>query len=99
MDVAPPLQAGETRRDGLPQLPRSQATSGTPGTLRLEPPCVGASNLLCWVAATVAVLVAVLAGDKAGRGPTLARQPPIYNRLGVGRGGGEGPSWGQSHLL
>lgn len=60
---------------------------------------MGVSNLPCWVAATVAVLLAVLAGDKAGRGPTLARQPPIYNRLGVGRGGGEGPGWGQSHLL
>ena len=36
-------------------------------------------------AVTVAVLVAVLAGDKAGCGPRLAKQPPVYNRLGMGR--------------
>ena len=59
-DVGPPLQAGETPRGGLPQLPRPRATSGAP--------CVGASNLPCWVAATLAVLVVVIAGDKAGRG-------------------------------
>lgn len=43
------------------------------------------------------MLVVVSAGDKAGYGPMLARQPPIY-KTGRGARQQRGPGWGWPHL-
>ena len=85
-DTAPPPQARETLVMARPDARYLKAAPSL---------CVGIHPLV--LAAATAVTVAVLAGDKVGCGPRLAKQPPVYNRLGVGRGSGAEPAR-ESHI-